>query len=218
MSRGRRAAAARIERPNSRYAAAAGLVTALVAAMTLSACAGSGLGEVLGGVLGGQGPAGGAVVAEIRDIDTRNRTLDIYTEDGQQARISYDDRTRVIYQNQQYPVSALERGDVVEMAVQETSGGYYYTDQIVVRRSVSDRGGDYGNEQRVTVTGEVRAVDVNRGMFELTTRQGTVIVTLPYNPPSSTVYRFERLRRGDDVRIDAVVTGQNRVELVRFVD
>ena len=199
-----------------------GPITALAAAAALSACAGGGgLGDILGGVLGGPQPSSGSmgnVVAEIRDVNTRSRTLEVRTQQGQQGEILYDDRTQVVYRNQQYPVTALERGDVVEMRVQETSSGYY-TDQILVRQSVQERSGnDSGSAQRVRAEGEVREIDTRRGWFDLATRQGVITVTLPYNPPSSTVREFERLRRGDYIGVEGYLVANDRIELERFYD
>lgn len=200
-----------------------GITVVLVMAATVGACAGGGtLGDVLGGVLGGQSPAGGGtLVAEIQDVDTYQGTLEVRTEDGQQGDIAYDDRTQVVYQNQQYPVTALEPGGVVEMNVQETSGGALYTDYIRVRQSVQQRQDDYGGDydgQRVRAQGEVRAIDHDGGRFDLATNQGTFTVTLPYNPASGTVYTFQRLERGDYVALEGELVADDRIELIRFVD
>lgn len=191
--------------------------------LALGACAGGsggGLGEVLGSVLGGgaQGTGGsGTLVVEVQSVDQRDQQIEVLTEDGQRGPIAYDQNTTVVYQNQQYPVTALERGDVVEMRVQELSGGGYYTDQIVVRQSVQERGGTTGGSGNlVQATGTVRSIDYQAGWFTLDTSQGVVTVSLPYNPPIATVGTFERLDRGDQVSVEGRLIADDRIELVRF--
>ena len=117
--------------------------------MMVAACAVAGCSQLegLGSVLGGPGAGSaqtGQVEAEIRAVNTSSQELDIRTTDGQDARIRYDNQTRVIYQDQEYPVTALEYGDLVVMNVQQ-SGNTYYTDVIQVRQSVQDRSGAGSN-------------------------------------------------------------------------
>jgi tRNA(Ile2) C34 agmatinyltransferase TiaS len=63
----------------------------------------------------------------------------------------------------------------------------------------------------------VGQIDHNRGMFQLQTQQGTFTVTLPYNPGNATTDYFNRLRTGDNIRMEGTVTGQGRIELYRFI-
>lgn len=195
---------------------------ALALILTATACAGGGaggLGDILGTVLGGQQPASsnvGQLVAEVQAVDTRNQRLDVVTQDGQRGQIEYDGNTSVTYQQQQYPVTALERGDVVEMRIQEVGQGRYYTDQILVRQSVQQREGTTGGGQVVQVSGTVAQIDHQRGWFDLDTGQGAVTVTLPYNPPVQTVRDFEQLRRGSRVSLEGYRIASDRIELARF--
>ena len=180
-----------------------------------------GLENVLGGVMNPNG-AGGNVAAEVRYVDDRRQTIEFETNDRRVGTVYYDDRTRVVYQNQDYRPTALEAGDQVTMRVQQDSRGNAYTDYIVVTRSVStsSSGGgystvDYGLQ---TLSGDVGRVDTQRGMFELRMQNGQYVwVSLPYNAHSSDVDRFRRLRGGEYVRISARVLSQDRVELDRFM-
>ena len=193
----------------------------------LAACAGGGgaggLGEILGTVLGGGGaqPASssvGQLVVEVQGVDQQNQQIQVLTEDGQRGPILYDQNTTVVYNQQEYPVTALEAGDVVEMRIQEIQQGYY-TDYVLVRQSVQDRGGTSGggsSASLISATGTVRQIEYQRGWFDLETTQGVVTVTLPYNPAAGTVSAFERLDRGDRVTIDGYRIATDRIELVRF--
>jgi hypothetical protein len=185
---------------------------ALAAALGLSACSQAGtLGDILGGVL--NSPAQ-TVAGTVQGVDTRAQQLFIRTSDNQTVAISYDDRTDVVYQNQTYPVTALESGDQVNIRIQNTTNGGYYADRIDVTSSATSNPSG-GNVQ--SVQGTVRQVDLTNGAFTIaTSNQGVLTVTLPYNPRSSDVDRFRNLRSGDYVRLYGVYLTNSRVELRQF--
>lgn len=210
------------------------LVAMGVTAMALSGCAGTNLGtlgDILGGAMGGMGGAGGQqqgqVLVEVQGVDTRQQVIAVRTEQGQQGNVLFDQNTQVVYQNQQYPVTALERGDVVVMQLQQTQQGAPYASRIDVRQSVQERtgqaGGTYGGVnnpgggQLQQMYGRVGQVDYERGMFQLQTQQGTFVVQMPYNPGPATNDYFRRLRSGDTVRLEGTLIGNGRVELYRFI-
>jgi ribosomal protein S1 len=179
------------------------------------------IGDILGGVLSPSGQQGnGAVNGEIRYVDTRSQQVGLRTDDGRSGDVRFDDRTRVIYQQREYPVTALEQGDYVSMRVQQTQQGELYTDQIYVQRNARDQTGSTGGYDPYgsgsTVQGSVTAVDSNRGWFELRSQYGTMLVTLPYAPSAADRDRFARLRTGDSVRAQVRQVSDTRYELVRF--
>ncbi|HEX8392195.1 MAG TPA: hypothetical protein VF665_07580 [Longimicrobium sp.] len=204
--------------------------------LATTACAGGGLGgleQVLGGVLGAGQQQGGQIVAEVQGVDTRNQIIRVTTQQGQTGDLRYDQNTVVSYQNQRYDVTALERGDVVALQIQQTQNGQAYVQQVVVQQSVQDRGGvssggstggTYGGNTGTTsgnnirqFAGRVGQIDYNQGWFTLqTSNAGTVTVSLPYNPGQAASDQFRRLRQGDSVRLEANVLSNNRVELYRF--
>lgn len=197
-------------------------------ALALTVAAGAGcaqlgtLEDIAGAVLnpGGMGGGGQEVAGEVRRVDTRSQRLEIRTQDGRTGTVSFDNRTRVVYRQQEYQVTSLEQGDYVAMRVQQDSRGGAYTDYIVVQESVRDRGGtSTGSDARAQVMeGTAGYVDLQRGQFQLRTRSsGTVIVSLPYGARASEVDRFRRLREGDYVRVEVTYLGQQRVELYRFL-
>jgi hypothetical protein len=205
------------------------LAAAAFTVMTLTGCAGTQLGqlgEILGGAMGGMGGAGqqgqGQVVVEVQGVDTRQQVISVRTEQGQQGNVMFDQNTVVTYQNQQYPVTALERGDVVAMQLQQGQQGQTYVSRIDVQQSVQERTGQggvgtVGSGQMQRIQGRVGQIDHSRGMFQLQTQQGTFVVTLPYNPGNATTDYFNRLRQGDNVQMEGTVTGQGRIELYRFI-
>ena len=200
----------------------AGRGAATLALLALGACSGAGgLGNVLGSVLGSPAQSQGNVVSgAIQGVDQQTRRIGLQLQDGQSVVLSYDDQTQVVYQNQRYPVTALERGDRVTVRVQ-SNGNAYYTDLVQVDQSVSAAGGGSGggvtsgNVQ--ALQGTVRQVDQNNGLFTLDASNGVrLLVSLPAGVSRNDVYRFQNLRPGDVVRLYGVFVTNTRVELRQF--
>lgn len=194
----------------------AGRTTAVAfALMAMSACANSGLGNILGSVLGA---GGNELAGTVQGVDTRNQQIGITQTNGQTVGVRYDNQTRVIYQNQNYPVTALESGDQIVARIQDQGNGNYYTDSIQVTQSVqngSTSGTGSGNVQ--SFQGTVRQVDIQNGLFTVDAGTGYVVtVSMPYNPTRSDLNRFQNLRQGDAVRFYGVYLNNTRIELRQF--
>ena len=202
------------------------LGAAAFAITSLGACAQNGLGSVLGSVLGGQQQGGNQVSGTVRGVDQRNSQIVLVQSNGQQVGISYDNQTKIVYNNQNYTVTSLENGDQVTARIQQTQNGSYYTDYVQVDQSVSsNNGGVYNgnggvnasNGQVQSLQGTVRRVDVGNGWFEIQPSNSVVLtVTLPYNASRADVQRFQNLRQGDVVRFNGVYLNNSRVELRQF--
>jgi hypothetical protein len=193
-----------------------GTLRAMPVALVLAAagCSGNTLGT-LGDIIGM--PSGatqtGQLTAEIRQVDPQQERIQVRTQDGQSGYVQFDQNTVVVYRQQQYSVTALERGDVVTMQVQQDSRGNLYASRIDVQQSVQERTGNTGLLQ---FYGRVGAIDHSRGLFVLQTQTGNITVSLPYNPAKATRDYFHRLRAGDTVRVEATMIGDDRAELYRF--
>ena len=192
----------------------------LMLALSLGACrSGSEIGEVLGGVLGGGGGAAqNQLSGAVASVDTRNQVLVLQNESGQQAQIRFDQQTKVVYQNQTYAVTNLERGDVVTARIQQLQDGSYYTDLVQVDRSVTtaSSGGAVSNEGVRAFQGTVGQIDRTNGAFTLTSGNSSVVVSLPYNVSRADQNTFANLRQGDSVRLYGVWVNNSRIELRQF--
>ena len=187
---------------------------AAAASLLFAAGACGQLGSILGGV-GGASPQSNQVSGYVEGVDTRSQQIALQTQSGQRVMLLFDNQTAVVYQNQNYPVTALERGDQVTARIQSTSGGAYYTDLVQVDRSVSSTsGGASGNVQ--SLEGTVGQIDRANGAFRLDGNNASVIVSLPYNVRQTDVNRFNNLRVGDRVRLYGVFLNNSRVELRQF--
>jgi hypothetical protein len=186
--------------------------------LLLPACAGYGMADVLGD-LGGLG-MGRHLSGEIRSVDSRRQQIQITTSNRRSEVISYDSRTAVVYRQQRYPVSSLERGDYVAVRVREDSRGRLHADRIDVQAGARDRNGTAGRvgSRIQRYDGRVSRLNAQEGWFQMDMgRSGVYTVTLPYNPDRTTRDRFRRLRRGQDVRFEGELLNRNRVEIRRFL-
>jgi hypothetical protein len=190
---------------------------AVSALLVLAACSSNGgLGNVLGSVLGGGGQQN-QVSGYVQGVDTRSQYIALQASNGQSVNIQYDNQTKVVYNNQSYPVSSLDRGDQVTARIQSTNNGSYYTDLVQVDQPVQGSNGSTASGSVQTIQGTVRGVDTQNGLFSLDLGTGTrVTVSMPYSPSRADRNRFQNLRQGDYVRIAGVYVNSSRVELRQF--
>ena len=181
------------------------------------ACSNAGLGNVLGSVLGGAGQGANQVSGYVQGVDTRSQYIALQSSSGQSVNIQYDNQTKVVYNNQSYPVTSLDRGDQVTARIQSTNNGSYYTDLVQVDQPVQGSNGSTASGNVQTMQGTVRGIDMQNGLFSLDMGTGTrVTVSMPYSPSRADQNRFQNLRQGDYVRIAGVLLNNTRVELRQF--
>jgi len=205
-------------------------VVLLGAGVAITGCSQLGtLGNVLGGVLQPGAGSGGSseVYGLVRGVDTQRQIIQIQTQNGQVGNIYFDQNTQVVYQNQRYPVTALEQGDQIGLRIQQTQNGQYYTDYITVTQSVQENnGGGYNNNTGgvyngggtgyTRAEGRVSWVDYQRGQFGLSTNGGTLTVVMPYQSNTTDANRFRNLRQNDYVRVEGQLVANGRMDLSRF--
>lgn len=199
------------------------ILRAAALSASLAACSTAGtLGDVLGGVLNAPSNSNQQASGTIQGVDTRSQLIFIRQQDGSTVSVAYDSRTQVVYNNQNYAVTALESGDQVRARIIANGNrNSYYTDLIEVTQSVTgNSGGTYNGSnsgQVYTVSGNVRSIDTTNGVFTLSTQgNGYLTVSMPYNARSTDVTRFRNLRIGDWVQIQGVYLNETRVELRNF--
>ncbi|HUF65276.1 MAG TPA: hypothetical protein VMM17_04800 [Gemmatimonadaceae bacterium] len=122
------------------------LLSSLTAGLVLlTSCAQLGS---LGDLLGAIGGPGGAqqqqaqLQAEVQQVDANSQRLYVRTQQGQSGAVRFDNRTVVVYRQQQYPITALERGDIVVMQLHEIAQNELYASRIEVTQSVQERTGE----------------------------------------------------------------------------
>lgn len=187
---------------------------------TLAGCAGMNMGSIADVLAGGL--YGSNVTGEIRSIDTRRQEIQLSLGWSGNERIRYDNRTEVVYQQRRYSVRDLDVGDYVQVQLDDSRNQPIAT-RIYVQESARDNrapGGSQnpGGGRRIEqLDGTVNSIDQRQGWFEMNDRYGTrVTVTLPYQANRGLVDRFQRLRRGDRVRIEGERLNSSRMEVHRF--
>jgi hypothetical protein len=186
-----------------------------LAVIAMTACANSQLGNVLGSVLGTGGST--QLSGTIQGVNTQSQQVGITQSNGQTVGVGYDNQTVVLYQNQSYPVTALEMGDQVIASIRDAGNGGYYADTIQVTQSVQNGRAGNGSQSVQSFQGTVRQIDYQNGVFTINNGAGyEVSVSMPYNPRQQDVDYFRRLARGQRVRFYGVALNSERIELRQF--
>jgi hypothetical protein len=187
----------------------------VLATVVMTACSQAGqLGDILGSVLGG---GANMVSGAVRAVDTRAQQISLQQSNGQSVALAYDAQTKVVYQDRVYSVTSLESGDQVSARVQQLQGGGYYADSVVVTQPVNGSTSTSTSAGVQSLQGTVRQIDRNQGLFTVDAGNGvTLTVTMPYNPATADVNKFNALRSGDYVRFYGVYVTTTRVELKQF--
>ncbi len=194
-----------------RRVAAVGMLAAL------GACSSVGnLGNILGGVLGRGGQAG-QVSGYVQGVDTRSQIIALQQPNGQPVNLLFDNQTKVIYNNQSYAVTSLDRGDQITARVQNTDNGYY-TDVVQVDQPVQGSAGatTASSDNVQTMQGTVRQIDQQNGLFTMDVSNTRLTDSMPFSPRRADLTKFQSLRSGDVVRIAGVFLNNSRVELRQF--
>lgn len=190
----------------------------------------------LGEARAGQSPqtddtalAAGEIRAEVTEVDPVHREIRvIWMDGGRRDIIPYDlSYTRVRYHGYDYPVDALQPGDLVAFVPSPRAAPYIDTLRIQVPVQARVPGSPYARAtvpetvaRARVVDGTVERIDYDRGIFELRPRDGgdrMVTIALPYNARSADVDSFRRLRRGDYVRVEGEFVNADNVQLMAFV-
>src|SRR5687767_2397214 len=95
-------------------------------------------------------PAARSVVVDgqVWSVDSRRGRLQVRSGRGRTNVVNVDRATRVVYRRRNYPVDALERGDVVRIWVEVDARGDAWADRVEVRESVRERYDRYGDDAR----------------------------------------------------------------------
>lgn len=120
----------------------------LLPLVLLSAGCGAGIGSTLGtlGTLGSiaellasprqaqQPPQQVELTAEVRQVDARRQLIQVETADGRAGGVMYDLATTVVHEQQPYPITSLQPGDVVELLLERAAHNNLYARRIAVVR------------------------------------------------------------------------------------
>lgn len=119
------------------------LLAPLALLAALAACSSAGVGGAPDGGLSAPEEEGATatITGEILANDPAAQMLRVRTDDGREGLVRWDAGTEVIYRAERYNPQALERGDRVQMRIERTSDGDFYTEYVLVTESVQERVG-----------------------------------------------------------------------------
>ncbi|HKR65173.1 MAG TPA: DUF5666 domain-containing protein [Thermoanaerobaculia bacterium] len=190
---------------------------------------------------GNSGVYGSTVRGTVSYVDTSRGTIELNRGSGSPLILEYSSNTPVYYNNQTYHASDLERGDEIEVRVQNLNGGRMSAQDITVLRNVSGNNGTYGgntSSSMQTIRGTVSYVDTSRRTIEIESptwisgfqsgSNNNNRITISYDTNTSVdvqgrLYPVTNLERGDLVEVH-VYSGStsayqaNRIVLVRDVN
>ena len=160
---------------------------------------------------------GDELTGEITAIDSGRSQIILRPTDGRRRdttrAIRYDDRTQVIYRGRDYPVNALEVGDVVIVQLWNRDRDTF-TNLIRVQQNVRDRDVARSGVGRERVEGTVESVDRRNGSFEIRERSGeNIVVSVAPGAGRSIMDDLDRLRRGDRVIAEGRFLSRGRFEM-----
>ncbi len=182
------------------------------------------------------GAYGSTVRGTIQYLDTSRRTITLDRGYGSAATIDYATNTPVRYGSTNYRVSDLQRGDEIEVSVNDLGGGRLSARDINVLRSVNS-GNAGSSTSNSTFRGTVRYVDTSRRTIELEStsfisgfnrgNSGNVM-TVQYDSSSRVEVSGQgqavsNLERGDVIEVEVENSGNalpfaRRIILVRDVN
>ena len=123
------------------------ITSAILATLMLASCGSMGNGGSLGDIILGSPSTtqSSDVQGYVSSVDTRNQLINLDVQyvnnlrqsggTNQRGTIYYDSRTRVLYNNREYNVTDLERGDQISVRG-FNDNGRYVAEQIDVLRDV----------------------------------------------------------------------------------
>ncbi len=201
--------------PTLNFPPTARRATQLLVLASLAGCSSLGLGNILNGGLGGQ-QSSNQLSGSVQGVNTRSQQIGIQQSNGQTIAVSYDNNTQVVFQNQNYSPTSLERGDQVTATIQDNGNGAYYTNYVLVNQSVSGNTSTQGGNVR-TFQGLVGQVNRANGWFTMDDNNvGRVTVVLANGISRADLDRFNNLRSGDGVRFYGYSTGNSQVSMRQF--
>lgn len=100
-------------------------------------------------------------------VDASRRTIEVDQAVGSNVIVEFGSNTPVYFNGQTYRVADLERGDEIEIRVNNLGNNRFSASDITVVRSISGNSGTRSSSSMSTVRGTVSYVDTSRRTIEL---------------------------------------------------
>lgn len=153
------------------------------------------------------------ITATVNGVDNKLEEIYLRASGNQHYVVNYTKDTRVSDRGRSLPVAELRVGDQVRVDLRENTGRRLYADHIR-RESAGAADSTIGIR---TVEGTVERIVPERGFLELRALNGNLLtVYVPESTSTSTRERFNRIRVGDQVRLEGERLSEDRLELLAF--
>jgi len=153
------------------------------------------------------------ITATVNGVDTKLEEIYLRASGNQHYVVNYTKDTRVSDRGRSFSVAELRVGDQVRVDLRENTGRRLYADRIR-RESAGATNSTVGIR---TVEGTVERIVPERGFLELRLLNGDLLtVYVPESTSTTTRDRFDRIRVGDQVRLEGERLSEDRLELVVF--
>jgi hypothetical protein len=153
------------------------------------------------------------ITATVNGVDTKLEEIYLRASGNQHYVVNYTKDTRVSDRGRSFSVAELRVGDQVRVDLRENTGRRLYADRIR-RESAGATNSTVGIR---TVEGTVERIVPERGFLELRVLNGDLLtVYVPESTSTTTRDRFDRIRVGDQVRLEGERLSEDRLELVVF--
>jgi hypothetical protein len=169
----------------------------------------------------GLATVGSEVFGQIISHSNVTNQIDIQRDRGGRISLGYDAQTRFLHQGNIFSVFNLRQGDLVSVTVrsQRDSQGRPMANVLTLRQTAQESAsGSKVSTRFDRFEGIVSNIDARRGTFELRdARNRLVIVSIPHNAPRAISDRFNRLRAGENLRVEGRFIDQDRFDLENFL-
>ena len=152
------------------------------------------------------------ITATVNGVDAELEEIYLRAGGNQHYVVNYAKDTRVSDRGRSFPVGDLRIGDRVRVDLRENTGRRLYADQIRLESTEDASKSSIGVR---TVEGTVERIVPERGFMELRVLNGGLLtVYVPESTSSSTKDRFNRIRVGEQVRLEGERLSEDRLELL----
>jgi hypothetical protein len=153
------------------------------------------------------------ITATVNGLDPKLEEIYLRTARNQHYVVNYTKDTRVLDRGRSLPVADLKIGNQVRVELRENIGRRLYADRITLE-SASTANSTIGVR---TVEGTVERIVPERGFLELRALNGDLLtVYVPEATSAAIKDRFNKIRVGDQVRLEGERLSEDRLELLAF--
>lgn len=154
------------------------------------------------------------ITATVNGVDPKLEEIYLRARGNQHYVVNYTQDIRVSDRGRSFPVGDLRIGDQVRVDLRENTGRRLYADHIRLESTGDATNSTFGVR---TVEGTVERIIPERGFLELRVLNGGLLtVYVPESTSASTRDRFNRIRVGDQVRLEGERLSEDRLELLAF--